>query len=282
VRFIDLEQIKPKIRALLADLADAQRQVTAETDPVKREELIKKFRPRWVALRDEFSAYSNGKCWYVECRNLGTDDDIDHYRPKLAVKEDPSHPGYYWLAFDWKNLRLSCHRANRPRINAARRETGGKADHFPLLNPAQRAMSPAANLALEKPALLDPTDPADPPLLSFLPSGEAALSPAFKGIAIAEERFEASRIGLHFNWPAFTDARVVLYNRVERTVERGQREAPTDYSGVPAASSGFKDAIRDLVSLVHPREEYSVAAKIYVESFKDIWWVRDIVLKVAS
>jgi hypothetical protein len=29
-------------------------------------------------------------------------------------------------------------------------------------------------------------------------------------------------------------------------------------------------------------EEYSAAAKVYVESFKHLWWVRDIVLKVAA
>jgi 5-methylcytosine-specific restriction endonuclease McrA len=282
MRFIDLEKIKPAIRDQIEALEEAKLEVSAENDPEIRATLINRYRNRWTALRGAFAAYSHDKCWYVECKNLGTDDDVDHFRPKLGVKEDPSHPGYFWLAFEWTNLRLSCHRANRPRTNVETGQTGGKAEHFPLIDPAVRAMSPNDNLSSEVPALIDPTKPADVALLSFKPNGEADLSPEFKGQAIAEAKFEASRLILHLNWPKFRDARVVLYNQIARTVDRGEREAPQDYQGLHPASDAFVDACRDLWNAMDASEEYSSAARIYVESFKHVWWVRDIVLRVAA
>jgi uncharacterized protein (TIGR02646 family) len=282
MRFIDLEGLRPKIRHLIAALEQAQDIVTAEPDPERRAELINSYRPRWVALREAFDAYSHGKCWYIECKNPGTDDDVDHFRPKLGVKEEPDHPGYYWLAFDWRNMRLSCHRANRPRINPETDITGGKAEHFPLVSPSIRARSPADDLTREIPALLDPTNPVDPILLSFKPNGEVDLSPERKGDHVAEAKFDASRLYLHLNWPEFRDARVILFNNIERIVDRGEREAPHDFTNAYAAGEAFKDVIRDLRTAMSPYAEYSSAARIFVESFKNVWWVRDIVLRLPA
>jgi hypothetical protein len=282
MRFIDLEKIKPTVRDQIKALEDTKAAILAEPDPGLRATLINRHRNRWTAFRDAFAAYSHDKCWYVECKNLGTDDDVDHFRPKLGVKEDPNHPGYYWLAFEWTNLRLSCHRANRPRTNAETGQTGGKAEHFPLIDPKARAMGPNDRLSLEVPALIDPTKPADVALLSFKPNGEADLSPQFKGQPIAETKFEVSRLIPHLNWPKFRDARVVLYNQIARTVDRGEREAPQNYAGLHPASDAFFDACRDLWTAMDASEEYSSAARIYVESFKHVWWIRDVVLKVAT
>ncbi len=151
MRFIDLEKLKPRIRHLIPALEEARDAVLAENDPAQRATLIDRYRGRWTALRTEYAAFTYDKCWYVECKNPGTDDDMDHFRPKLRVQEDPTHPGYYWFAFDWTNLRLSCHRANRLRINPEDGETGGKGDHFPLIDPAQRAQTPADGKGHEVP-----------------------------------------------------------------------------------------------------------------------------------
>ena len=60
-------------------------------------------------------------------------------------------------------------------------------------------------------------------------------------------------------------------------------QAPGDYGELHAASGAFLDAVRDLVKVIDREEVYSAAARVYVESFKhEIWWVRDIVLKVAA
>ena len=281
MRFIDLEQLEPRVRDLLPPLAEAHQQLMAEADPAGRRTLIDEYRGRWVALRDAFETFSNGKCWYVECRNPGADNDIDHFRPKLRVSEDPTHPGYYWLAFNWRNLRLSCHRANRLRRNPDAPVTGGKGDHFPLLNADRRARTPADDVAREQPALLDPTDPIDPTLIWFRPNGEVALSPLLQHDLPANERFDLTRRYLHLDWPRFREERLTLYNIIHRTIARGDREAPTQAPG-PPPSAAFKDVIRDLVSKMDQREEYSAAARVYVESFRHVWWVRDIVLRLAT
>jgi uncharacterized protein (TIGR02646 family) len=280
MRYIDLEAILPDIRHLLAEFQQVQDAVLAEPDSMHRARIIQDNQHRWAALREALERASHNKCWYTECKSPGADNDIDHFRPKGRVREDPTHPGYYWLAFDWRNMRLSCQRVNRPRIAPGARAAGGKSTHFPLLVTGVRARVPTDDLSREHQALLDPTDPGDPILLTFRPNGEIDLSPEFLGDARAEAKLEASRLGLHLNWPKFVEGRLTLYNLVERTVERGRREAPIDFQGWQMASEAFKDAIRDLRSFMDPRSEYSAAARVYVASFRDVWWVNDVVLRL--
>ena len=281
MRLINLEAIRPKIRNEIQQLEEAKRKVIGETNPDERKALFTRYRNRWTAVRDAFEEYSNGKCWYVECKNPGADNDIDHFRPKSRVAEDGTHPGYYWLAFDWRNLRLSCQRANRPRRDPESGETGGKSDNFPLANPKNRAREPNDDLSIEIPTIVDPTNPGDVAMLTFGASGEVELVSERKGEPLAEAKLEASRSYLHLNWPRFRDDRVTLYNEIERTVHRGEVLAPQDYGGMHAVAQAFLDICNDLAELTEPHREYSKAARAYVEMFRDRWWIRDIVLRVA-
>lgn len=276
MRFIDLEELEPLIQHLIPELEEAQRKVCEEQDTKARRELIEQYRGRWVQLRPYLEKLSDNKCWYVECSNPGTDEDVDHFRPKGRVHGEVSHPGYYWLAFDWQNFRLSCHRSNRLRRDNVTGVVGGKADYFPLVTPANRAYSPSDDLSLEDPAILDPTNPEDPPLLSFKSNGETDISPEFKGVLVAEERIRRTRLCLHLDWPKFRDERVVLYNTIRRTVRRGDRCAPKPGE---RGSSQFIDIVRDLKRLMRKDADYSAAAKVYIESFKDRWWIEMVVLK---
>ena len=281
MRFIDLNEIRPSILLQIEGLEDAKRQVLSEADPNERKALFDRYRTRWTAVRDAFEAYSNGKCWYVECRNPGADNDIDHYRPKSRVAQDPTHPGYYWLAFEWKNLRLSCQRANRLRTNPETGETGGKGDNFPLVNPGNWARTPGDELCLEIPAIFDPTDPEDVATLTFGPDGEVVLVPERQGQHVAEVKLQASRRHLHLNWPKFREARVELYNQIERFVRRGEDLAPDEFEETNGVAQAFLDICQDLASWTKPCEEYSMAGLAYVQMFRDRWWVREIVLQLA-
>lgn len=281
MRLIDLEAIRPRIRAEIRRLEEAKLEVLRAADAEARKELFERYRARWSAVRDAFEEQSNGKCWYVECKNPGSDNDIDHYRPKSRVAEDLTHPGYYWLAFEWTNFRLSCQRANRPRRNPETDETGGKSDNFPLVNPENRARAPGDDLSLEIPAIFDPTNVVDVAMLTFGPSGDVELAPAFKGQRVPEEKLEASRLYLHLNWPKFREARVKLYNQIERFVHRGEALAPQSFDGMHAVAQGFLDICKDLADWTEPHQEYSMAARAYVEMFRDRWWIRDIVLRLA-
>ena len=73
----------------------------------------------------------------------------------------------------------------------------------------------------------------------------------------------------------------MLYNEIERSVHRGEDLAPTDFGGMHAVAPTFLDICKDLAKRTEPQQEYSRAARAYVEMFRDLWWIRDIVLRVA-
>ncbi|MGP1386881.1 MAG: hypothetical protein ACTS2F_25215 [Thainema sp.] len=94
-------------------------------------------------------AAQHGKCCFCE-RLIGTDGDVEHFRPKQAYKqslgEPLQRPGYYWLAYEWDNLYLACPGCNQRH----------KQNLFPLKNPADRAISHRQNIADEQPLFIDP------------------------------------------------------------------------------------------------------------------------------
>jgi len=98
----------------------------------------------------------NGKCCYCEnTRNISYETDVEHFRPKLNkdTSENDKFLGYWWLAYEWSNLLLSCNICNRKY----------KKNQFPLLNENCRAITPNDNLGQEESFLIDPLkeDPKD-------------------------------------------------------------------------------------------------------------------------
>ncbi|MBY0507856.1 MAG: hypothetical protein K2X03_28340 [Bryobacteraceae bacterium] len=83
------------------------------------------------------------KCCFCE-RTVGEDGHIEHFRPKGAVRQDLESPrsesGYYWLAYEWANLLLSCADCN----------VRHKANLFPLASP-NRAVSHHESVETEMP-----------------------------------------------------------------------------------------------------------------------------------
>lgn len=123
---------------------------------------------------DALETLFHGKCAYCESTygHIGP-VDVEHFRPKGLVAEEPTHQGYWWLAATWQNLLPSCIDCNRRRKHlhqtivppsaTPRLQCTGKHNAFPLVNPGNRAMSRSANLAAEDPLLIDPTS-RDPDL----------------------------------------------------------------------------------------------------------------------
>lgn len=113
----------------------------------------------------------HGKCAYCESNVLVNQfGDIDHWRPKSALMDKDGRPvisdirndqtghvrprvhsGYYWLAYDWRNLLLSCEICNRVvRVNGHRI---GKGAQFPVVD--FRAFEPGEEVN-EQPLLINP------------------------------------------------------------------------------------------------------------------------------
>jgi hypothetical protein len=279
VRYIDFGALleRPGVPELIERTNQARVEIAGARSKRARKALIRKYRPLWVEFRAHFEAVYGAKCWYIECSNPGTDDDVDHFRPKARVDERRDHPGYWWEALNWRNFRLSCHRANRPRRASDGQATFGKANHFPVIDEKDRWLRPS-ELCRERPALLDPTDPADPPLLTFDQHGFVALSPAFETDATAVERFEASRNYLWLDWPDFVRARRDLYAAVWLLVEQGDALHHLLSRGESVAKEGMKAVSRSLIALTRDKQEYSRAAAAYVRMFRDREWIRDNVM----
>lgn len=280
MRYIDLDLLvgDPIVQPLIEATEAARVAVLEAPDMEARKKLIEAHRKDWAAFRAHFERIFGAKCWYTECKNPGTDDDIDHFRPKGRLAEDRDHEGYWWEALNWRNFRLSCHRSNRLRKNPDTGTTHGKGDHFPLLAEQDRCRVPDDDMCLERPTLLDPTDPADPPLLSFDPDGRVALSPLYDGDREAARRIEESRIYLHLDWPAFTEDRQRLYAAVYTRILDGDRADERLGRGDPAAKDSLRAIARDLIRLAGDLQPYSRAAQAYIMRFRDRDWIKRFVL----
>jgi hypothetical protein len=97
----------------------------------------------WQDLRNWLrDRHFKGKCAYCESDLRRRETDAEHFRPKGAVDKPRTegaaessevtqlaggigpHPGYFWLAFHWKNILPTCSMCNR----------GHKGNQFPAKN----------------------------------------------------------------------------------------------------------------------------------------------------
>jgi uncharacterized protein (TIGR02646 family) len=87
------------------------------------------------------------KCCFCE-RLIGNDGDVEHFRPKSAYTQNKKleRPGYYWLAYDWDNLYLSCSACNQRQ----------KKNLFPIDDTKKRAHLHNNNIKIEDPLFIDP------------------------------------------------------------------------------------------------------------------------------
>lgn len=183
------------MRAVIRNTVHKPDAMTGADSPASRE--LNKFRQHFRAPGDNvptFAVYKSdsvkkqldelfhGKCAYCESFYASTAPvDVEHYRPKGAVHEDRSHPGYWWLGMDWENLLPSCIDCNRKRkqsvpslsaklltlhegrggFSHGMLVSSGKKDSFPVLG--TRAMAEASSILDEYPLLLDPCrdDPSE-------------------------------------------------------------------------------------------------------------------------
>lgn len=128
-------------------------------------------------LSTDLKSLYNHKCGYCETRiNPGGFIEVDHYRPKRKVSEDGSHPGYYWLYYEWTNLVPVCSRCNRHKSTSFPIDTKGKRLTEPptisdCLDMVLCRVDSEIHIA-EKPLLLHPEVDKPEEHLIFLPDGK--------------------------------------------------------------------------------------------------------------
>lgn len=195
----------------------------------EKSDVVNRHRSLWAELKPELSKITHGKCWYTESLQVGTDTDVDHFRPKNSVKNaikpgtQEEHPGYWWRAFDPTNYRFSCIVANRLRRDIVTNIVGGKADEFPLWKESERAWCPDDNCDNEQPLLIDPCIASDVALLSFASNGEAIARYNEDEKPKLYKKAEKSILLYHLNHSEFVKERTKLRDNIQELIEDAMR-----------------------------------------------------------
>lgn len=236
------------------DIATARKK--AITDGLKKSARQKV----WRDLAKPLSIIRKGKCWYSESKNPTSDKDVDHFRPKNRVAEDPDHEGYWWLAFQWNNYRYSCQWCNQRRVDDA--TDGGKWDHFPVAPGSFRARLEGDNWKQEEVELLDPIDPEDWKLLTFLPNGQP--TPAKEKGTREHDRAATSILVYHLHCRELVVERKILASTIRQLVENME----IAYSKIidPDMKAIYKGQQKNLLRAINHDSEYSAAALAYARA----------------
>jgi uncharacterized protein (TIGR02646 family) len=105
------------------------------------------------SVKAALKVMQHDKCCFCEAKLSHISyGDVEHYRPKGGYKQTPAdalqQPGYYWLAYTWENLLLSCTLCNQQY----------KKNVFPVHKPEYRSvLSHDYDLSQEEPLLINPT-----------------------------------------------------------------------------------------------------------------------------
>ncbi len=132
-----------------------------------------------TTVKDSLIRDQHEKCCYCE-RLIGTDGDVEHFRPKSAIQNKPGDPlqkpGYYWLAYNWQNLYFSCKPCNQTY----------KRNLFPLQTPTNRATNHESNVEQEDSALISPCKEDPETMIGFRGEVPYAIDGCEKGTITIE------------------------------------------------------------------------------------------------
>ena len=146
------------IRACETEKNRAIGSVARGEKPVVNEKLYKRESIKKIYFASKDAPFY-GRCAYCESPITDTQyPQVEHFRPKAGIMDEnrkvinlkdengidtgEPHTGYYWLAYDWRNLLPSCQKCNN-----------AKSTIFPVIG--QHAQSPNDEIN-EKPLLINP------------------------------------------------------------------------------------------------------------------------------
>jgi hypothetical protein len=267
------EELVEKAKEELRNLSDGK----------SRAGIFKKYSHVWSKVKDYYRDLSHEKCWYCETKTDRHRGDMDHYRPKGGIT-GTNHPGYWWLAFEWKNWRFCCEICNSKLADHETGIVGGKGNDFPLVgnDESRRIWSEChyEDLICELPALLDPTEQEDTKLLTFLRDGRPA-SRTTDECSIEYERVKCSIRAYHLDHSKLNRKRKEIYHQVRELVEEYQRYQPKwEKERDLSARAVAKRAMTKLLRMIAPHAEYSVAARAYLKGYRregyEWEWIDDI------
>lgn len=205
--------------------------------------------PIWTDLKSLLVETYGEKCWYSECDLTGSFADVDHFRPKNQSKDENGSDilpdGYWWLAYDYINYRLSCEKCNRPF------GIGGKSDYFPIKAGTAPAQMGNHN---DIPILLDPCSKDDVELIDCNDTGRI--------IALSSDPEKRHRVAISnriYNWNLFDNSRKTIRSRCQTILEQFE----IFYEKAP---EGLRPTLIQLKALTDETAPYSSFAKRYIRN----------------
>lgn len=243
----------------------------SKTTKAERSDYINSQSSIWSDLKPSLEKLSKRKCWYCESYEKRSDRAVDHYRPKNNVRDsNPQRDGYWWLAFDPTNYRLSCTYCNSRRSDRETGEVGGKGDYFPIYDETKRVKPEQLNFKRENPLLLDPCNPADVQLLWFKEDGRAIPKYDKDKKPWAYERAKESIRYYNLDEQEIKEARLGIYNKIKKLIEEGEIYFEEAYDINAPASLAFENVIRELAQLIHKDSEFSAFSRAMIAGFRSV------------
>lgn len=251
MRYIDLSIIDindPEVKRWIRKASDKLSRLSSLTTHAERTTYLSN-NNTWSEFKPILIKYFGNKCWYSECDLTGSYGDIDHFRPKNKSTDENDkvilEDGYWWLAYDYLNYRLSCEISNRPFGE------GGKRNRFPLKPETLAANPPNKD---DIPILLDPCELRDVKLIDCDETGEI--------ISLSSDVYEKERIKISkhiYNWNSFNVARRNIRNKCKSALEQFQLiyELAPDKMDIPLAQ---------IKNLTDNQAPYSSFAKKYIKN----------------
>lgn len=268
MRFIDIRELKiPNEWLTDANLLTDKLRTIPEDE---RSTFINSKNNLWKSIKPIMEELSHGKCWYCEIKNTRSDHHVDHHRPKnrITLDDGATDAGYWWLSFDFRNFRIACSYCNCLHTG----EDGvvrGKADKFPLLEGSEKAKEWTYPID-ERPALLDPCDPLDSSLLTFIEDG-AAYS---KNPVEEHEEYQRASITieiLNLNERKIREARRQLKEECIRLLDRGDKAFLVYQQGSIVGKEQFRQVIFEINEKIRENAELSSVARAYILNSGTPW-----------
>jgi uncharacterized protein (TIGR02646 family) len=208
------------------------------------------------AVKKALRRAQGDKCCFCEARLTHiTAGDVEHFRPKAAYRQLPHdpliRPGYYWLAYEWANLLLCCEICNRR----------GKANLFPLHNPASRATPHDRDDHAEQPLFIHPATEDPEEHIEFRDERACPRNGSRRGrvtiAALRLNRRELLRDRLQY---------LVLLRKLKETRNQlagvvGSEKAATRSSRAKSESARLKELDAFFDELQRPSAEYAAMAR---------------------
>ncbi|MCY1744551.1 hypothetical protein [Ensifer sp. SL37] len=224
------------------------------------------------------------KCAYCES-DLVDSLDVEHFRPKGEVTDDPDHPGYWWLALKWENLLPACVGCNQQRHQhlvteatteeeyasfqtKCATELHGKGNHFPI--DGIRAYQASDILSDEQHRILDPT--VDDPEQFLKWSSGSAYSLLFPAGSNGSDCDRAlSTIAVYaLNRFRLVQSRTGILAELRTHAALITEELEEDFALAGQSSLPVRRALRRVTALrmyCAPDRPYSAMAKAFIDEF---------------